>query len=159
MKSITPCLWFADNAEEAAKFYTSTFKNSKITAKTYYGKNMHLPEGTILTISMEISGQEFMILNGGPLDTFNHSISFYVPCKTQGEIDDIWDKILKAGGQEEQCGWIRDQYGVCWQIAPENAFDMITDKNPAKVQAYMDALMKMIKLDKAALEKAYKEAA
>ncbi len=156
MKTITPCLWFAKDAEEAAKFYMSTFKSSKITGKTYYTKNMHLPEGAILTITMEIMGQEFMILNGGPLDDFNHSISFIVPCKDQAEIDALWDKLGKEG-EIEQCGWVRDKYGVCWQVVPDNLSELIDGKNPSKFAAVMQAVMGMVKLDKAALEKACKE--
>jgi predicted 3-demethylubiquinone-9 3-methyltransferase (glyoxalase superfamily) len=159
MKKIVPCLWFAENGEEAANFYISLFKNSKIKDKTYYGKNMHLPEGTLLTVTLELFGQEFMLLNGGPLDPFNHSVSFMVPCESQAEIDEIWDKILKNGGEPEQCGWIRDKFGLCWQVYPAVMDQFMLDKNKEKVNAVMQEMMTMIKLDVKKLEDAYKKAA
>lgn len=159
MKTITPCLWFDGNAEEAVKFYTSIFKDGKILSTSYYGPGMHLPEGTILTVTFEIMGQEFMALNGGPEFKFDEAISLMIPCDTQEEIDYYWDKLTAAGGQPVQCGWLKDKYGLSWQVVPRIIEKHLNDKDQAKTNRVMKAVMGMVKLDIAEIEKAYKEAA
>jgi predicted 3-demethylubiquinone-9 3-methyltransferase (glyoxalase superfamily) len=157
MKTITPCLWFDGNAEEAVKFYTSVFKDGKILGTSYYGPGMHLPEGTILTITFEIMGQEFMALNGGPEFKFDEAISLMIPCDTQEEIDYYWDKLTAAGGQPVQCGWLKDKYGLSWQVVPRIIEKHLNDKDQAKTNRVMKAVMGMVKLDIAEIEKAYRE--
>lgn len=157
MKTITPCLWFDDNAEEAVKFYTSVFKNGKILSTSYYGPGMHLPEGTVLTVTFEIMGQEFMALNGGPEFKFDEAISLMIPCDTQEEIDYYWDKLTAAGGQPVQCGWLKDKYGLSWQVVPRIIEKHLNDKDQAKTNRVMKAVMGMVKLDIAEIEKAYRE--
>jgi predicted 3-demethylubiquinone-9 3-methyltransferase (glyoxalase superfamily) len=154
MQRIMPCLWFDSQAEEAAKFYISVFKNSKLGKTSYYGDGAPLPKGTALTVTFQLDGQEFMALNGGPVFKFNEAVSFVVNCETQEEVDDYWKK-LTDGGQEVQCGWLKDKYGVSWQIVPMAIAEMIGDKDPAKSSRVMQALMKMVKLDIAALRRAY----
>jgi predicted 3-demethylubiquinone-9 3-methyltransferase (glyoxalase superfamily) len=154
MQRITPCLWFDTQAEEAAKFYTSIFKNSKMGAVSYYGDGAPLPKGTVLTVKFTLDGQEFLALNGGPVFKFNEAVSFIVNCETQAEIDEYWDK-LTAGGQEVQCGWLKDKYGVSWQVAPTIMAKLITDTEPTKSGRVMQALMGMVKLDISALQAAY----
>ena len=145
---IAPCLWFDNQAEEAANFYTSVFGNSKIENISYYGKegfDIHgQKEGTVLTVDFQINGQHFTALNGGPLFKFNESISFQIFCETQEEIDDYWRK-LTAGGEESECGWLRDKYGVSWQITPSILPKLLND--PAKSERVMKALLQMKKLD------------
>jgi predicted 3-demethylubiquinone-9 3-methyltransferase (glyoxalase superfamily) len=153
MPKITPFLWFDNQAEEAARFYTSIFKDSKITAITRYGDAGPGPKDSVMTVAFEIAGQEFTALNGGPLYKFNESISFVVHCTTQAEVDEYWAK-LTAGGQEIQCGWLTDKYGLSWQITPTTLLDMLQDKDAAKVQRVMQAMFKMKKIDIAALEAA-----
>jgi predicted 3-demethylubiquinone-9 3-methyltransferase (glyoxalase superfamily) len=154
MQKITPCLWFDHEAEEAAKFYTSLFKNSKIIGITRYGEASAnasgQPKGSVLTVLFQLEGQEFMALNGGPVFTFSPAISLMVKCKTQKEIDRIWDK-LSADPAAEQCGWLKDRYGVSWQIVPEVLQKLIQDKDAKKTERMMAALMKMKKLDVATL--------
>ena len=157
MKTITPCLWFDDNAEEAVKFYTSVFKNGKILSTSYYGPGMHLPEGTVLTVTFEIMGQEFMALNGGPEFKFDEAISLMIPCDTQEEIDYYWDKLTAAGGQPVQCGWLKDKFGLSWQVVPRIIEKHLNDKDQAKTNRVMKAVMGMVKLDIAEIEKAYRE--
>jgi len=154
MQRITPCLWFDTQAEEAARFYTSVFTNSKIGNISYYSDGMPLPKGTVLTVTFTLDGQEFMALNGGPEFKFNEAVSFMVNCETQDEIDYYWDK-LTAGGQEVQCGWLKDRYGVSWQIVPAAIATMISGKDPARTSRVMQALMKMVKLDIGQLQQAY----
>lgn len=158
MKTITPCLWFDGNAKEAVQFYTSVFKDGKILNTSYYGPGMHLPEGTILTITFEIMGQEYMALNAGPEFKFNSAISLMVPCDTQKEIDYYWDKLTADGGQEVQCGWLTDKFGLSWQIVPRIIAKHLNDNNQAKTNNVMKAVMGMVKLDIAEIEKAYREA-
>jgi predicted 3-demethylubiquinone-9 3-methyltransferase (glyoxalase superfamily) len=153
-QKIVPFLWFDKNAEEAVKFYTSTFKNSKIGEIAYYGEGSPGPKGTIMTIVFEIEGQEFMALNGGPEFTFSQAISFYVKCKDQAEIDELWDK-LSVGGEIQQCGWLKDKYGIAWQIIPPILGEMLQDKDPKKAQRVMEAMLKMIKIDIQKLKDAY----
>lgn len=155
MQKITPCLWFDTNAEEAVKFYTSVFKNSNIGNIARYGKGMPLPEGTVLTIAFQLNGQQFTALNGGPKFKFTEAISFVVNCETQEELDSYWIK-LTDGGAEVQCGWLKDKYGMSWQIVPVVLGEMLKDKDPEKSARVMQAVMQMVKLDIEALKQAYK---
>ena len=158
MQKITPCLWFDNQAEEAANFYASIFHDSKIRYVARYGKAAAAaagkPEGSVMTVVFEIEGQEFMALNGGPLFTFTPAISLMVSCKTQKEMDALWEK-LSAGGEEGQCGWLKDKYGVSWQIVPKVLGKMMKDQDAEKTNCVMKALIQMKKLDVAALKKAY----
>ncbi len=150
---ITPFLWFDSQAEEAAKFYTSIFKNSKIETIARYGDEGPGPKGTVMTVGFEIEGQAFAALNGGPNFKFSEAISFVVNCETQEEIDYYWDQLL-AGGAAQQCGWLKDKYGVSWQIVPTMLPALLTDKDPAKSKRVMQAMMQMIKLDVGKLKQA-----
>jgi predicted 3-demethylubiquinone-9 3-methyltransferase (glyoxalase superfamily) len=155
---ITPCLWFDHQAEEAATFYVSIFKNSRIGAINRYskaGQEVHrMPPGSVLTVAFELDGQPFTALNGGPTFTFSEAISLQVSCETQQEIDYYWEK-LSAGGEIQQCGWLKDKYGLSWQVAPAVLPGMLKDHESAKAQRVMQALLQMKKLDIAALERAY----
>jgi len=155
IKPITPCLWFDNQAEEAALFYTSIFKDSKIDGISRYGKEgfeYHgQKEGTALTVSFQINGQPFTALNGGPVFTFNEAISFQVLCDTQEEIDDYWEK-LTYGGKEIECGWLKDKYGVCWQIVPTILPQLLLD--PLRAERVTKAYMQMVKFDIRLLEEA-----
>ncbi len=156
-QQITPCLWFDGNAEEAANFYVSVFKNSKITAILRYGnvgQEVHGgTPGAVLAIDFELDGQKFSGLNGGPQFKFSEAVSFQVPCKTQEEIDYYWSTLSK-GGQESECGWLRDKFGLSWQVVPRALLHLLMDKNRAKADRAMKAMLQMKKLDIAALEKA-----
>jgi predicted 3-demethylubiquinone-9 3-methyltransferase (glyoxalase superfamily) len=158
--AITPCLWFDDQAEAAAKFYTSIFRNSRIVNVARYGEAGHeihgKPAGTVMIVAFELDGQPFTALNGGPMFKFNEAISFQVTCETQAEADYYWEK-LSAGGDEQaqQCGWLKDQYGVSWQIVPRVLPEMISDPDAAKSQRAMAAMLQMKKLDIDALTRAY----
>ncbi|MBI4774687.1 MAG: VOC family protein [Deltaproteobacteria bacterium] len=158
MQKFTPCLWFDSNAEEAVRFYTSIFENSKITGIAPYGeagaKASGRPKGTAMTVGFRLEGQEFLALNGGPVFTFSPAISFIVNCETQEEVDDLWGK-LSEGGETEQCGWLRDKYGVSWQIVPRVLGEMMQNKDPRKSEKVMEALVQMNKIDIRTLEKAY----
>jgi predicted 3-demethylubiquinone-9 3-methyltransferase (glyoxalase superfamily) len=154
MQKITPFLWFDDNAEEAMNFYVSVFKNSKILTLTRYGKDGPLPEGTVFTISCELDGQEFSALNGGPLFTFSEAISFYVNCKSQQEVDDLWEK-LSEGGEKGRCGWLKDKYGLSWQVIPTVLIELMQDKDAEKARRVTAAMMQMNKIDIKALQEAY----
>jgi predicted 3-demethylubiquinone-9 3-methyltransferase (glyoxalase superfamily) len=154
-QKITPCLWFNGNAEEAVKFYTGVFKKSKKGKVSRYGKGAPMPEGTALTVMFRIEGQEFMALNGGPEFSFTEAISFVVNCKTQKEIDYYWEK-LSRGGNKVQCGWLKDKFGLSWQIVPEILEELITSKNAGKSSRVLQAIMKMKKLDIKKLQEAYK---
>jgi len=151
---ITPCLWFDRQAEEAAQFYTSVFKNSRIVKTVRYGEGAPLPAGTVLTIAFELDGQEFTALNGGPHFKFSPAVSFVVHCRTQQEVDEYWDKLCD-GGKPNQCGWLDDKFGVSWQIVPTVLPEMMADKDAARAQRVTQAMMKMVKLDIAQLEQAY----
>ena len=152
MPAITPFLWFESEAEEAAQFYTAIFPNAKITQITHYGEGMPRPKGSVMTVAFELDGAVFTALNGGKHDSFNDSISLVVHCKDQAEIDYYWEK-LTDGGREVACGWLKDRYGVSWQIVPANLSAFLSATQP-KVDAVMAAVMTMKKLDIAALEKA-----
>ena len=155
MQTIKPCLWFDTQALDAAKFYVSIFKNSKLGKVSYYGEGAPLPKGTVLTVTFQLNGQEFMALNGGPVFKFTEAVSFVVNCETQAEIDDYWKKLTADGGQEVQCGWLKDKYGLSWQIVPTALGQMMKDKDPAKTNRVMQALMQMVKLDINGLQQAY----
>jgi predicted 3-demethylubiquinone-9 3-methyltransferase (glyoxalase superfamily) len=158
MQSIKPCLWFDTRALEAAEFYISIFKNSKLGNVSYYGEGAPLPKGTVLVVNFQLNGQEFMALNGGPVFQFNEAISLVVNCETQREIDEYWERLTADGGQEVQCGWLKDKYGLSWQIVPTVLGKLMTDEDPAKTSRVMQALMKMIKLDVSELERAFRGA-
>ncbi|MCI0431723.1 MAG: VOC family protein, partial [Rhodospirillales bacterium] len=146
MQKITPFLWFDNNAEEAIDFYLSIFKNSRIVNMTRYGEAGPGPKGTVMTATFQLDGQEFVALNGGPQFTFSPAISFVVRCETQQEIDELWEK-LSAGGEKNKCGWLRDKYGLSWQIVPPVLIEMLSDKDPGKSQRVMKAMLQMDKLD------------
>ena len=154
---ITPCLWFDHQAEDAAHFYTSIFENSRIHGITRYDEESSRvagrPKGSVMTVAFELDGQEFTALNGGPDFTFTEAISLAVNCETQAEVDHFWDK-LSAGGQEVQCGWLRDRFGLCWQVTPADWNKMYSTKDKAKAQRVFTAMMGMVKLDVAGLERA-----
>jgi len=150
---ITPCLWFDDRGEEAANFYTSIFENSRILQVSHYGSAGPRPEGMVMTVNFELAGQEFIALNGGPEFTFDEAISFQVNCETQHEVDEFWTK-LSAGGEESQCGWLKDKFGVSWQIVPTMLDKLILDPDPEKAQRAMKAMLGMKKLDIAELQRA-----
>lgn len=157
---IAPCLWFADAAEDAARFYTSIFKDSKILLVTRYGeagKEIHgRPPGSVLTVEFELAGQTFTALNGGPIFTFNEAISLQVYCADQAELDYFWERLTDGGDPKaQQCGWLKDKFGVPWQIVPVEWFDMVRDPDQAKVERAMTAMFQMKKLDIAALRKAF----
>jgi len=154
MQKITPFLWFDGRAEEAAKFYTSIFNDSKITKVTRYGAAGPGAAGSVMSVVFELEGQEFYALNGGPQFTFSPAISLFVRCETQAEIDALWEK-LSAGGTKLHCGWLTDKFGVTWQVVPQALGRMLQDEDPAKSQAVMRAMMKMDKFDIAALEDAH----
>ena len=143
-QTITPFLWFDKSAEEAAAFYTSVFKNSRVTDTSRYGEGAPMPKGTVMTVSFELDGQKFMALNGGPHYTINEAISFVVNCDTQAEIDEYWEKLTSKGGQAVQWGWLKDRFGVSWQIVPTVLSELVKGPNGGKV---MKALMGMVKLD------------
>ena len=162
MQKITPCLWFDSNAEEAVNFYTSIFKNSKIGNISRYGEagyEIHgKPAGTVLTIEFELNGQAFTALNGGPIFKFNEAISFQVNCESQEEVDYYWEKLSEGGDEKaQQCGWLKDKYGLSWQVVPTVLVKMLQDKDPKKSERVMTALLQMKKLDIAKLKRAYEK--
>jgi len=162
MQKIIPCLWFDDKAEEAAKFYASIFKNSKIGDVSRYGKEGYefhgKEDGMVMTVDFEIEGQKYVALNGGPIFKFNEAISFQVHCETQKEVDYYWEKLSEGDDEKaQQCGWLKDKYGVSWQIVPVVLTKMIQDKDAEKSQKVMKALLQMRKLDIKTLTQAYEE--
>jgi predicted 3-demethylubiquinone-9 3-methyltransferase (glyoxalase superfamily) len=154
MQRITPFLWFDGNAEEAMNFYASIFKNSKILGITRYGDAGPGPKGSVMTVHAKLDGQEIIGLNGGPHFKFTEAVSFSVDCKTQEEVDEYWEK-LSAGGEQGPCGWLKDKYGLSWQVSPTGLSRMLSDPDPKKSKRVMEAMLKMKKIDIAALEKAY----
>ena len=154
MQKISPCLWFDSNAEEAMKFYMSIFKNSKLIETAYYGEGAPLPAGTLLTATFQIEGQTFMVLNGGPMFKFTEAISFSIDVQSQDELDYYWDKLLE-GGIKQQCGWLKDKYGLSWQIVPSILGKLMGDKDPVKAGRVMQAMLKMEKIIIKDLERAY----
>ena len=159
-QKITPCLWFDRQAEEAARFYTAIFPNSRTTAVSHYGeagREVHgMPAGTVMTVAFELDGQGFTALNGGPVFKFNEAISFQIDCETQKDVDYYWEK-LSAGGdpKAQQCGWLKDRYGVSWQVVPRILLEMLKDPDHARSQRVMQAMLQMKKIDIAELERAY----
>jgi predicted 3-demethylubiquinone-9 3-methyltransferase (glyoxalase superfamily) len=151
MQKITTCLWFDDRAEEAVNFYTSVFKNSKIGSTSRYdeasSKAAGRPAGSVLTMTFELEDRQFMALNGGPIFKFNESVSLVVNCEDQKEIDYYWDKLISGGGQESMCGWLKDKFGLSWQIVPTELGKLMSSKEPGKSQRVMAALLQMKKLD------------
>jgi predicted 3-demethylubiquinone-9 3-methyltransferase (glyoxalase superfamily) len=160
MQKITPFLWFDDKAEQAATFYTSIFKNSKIVNIARYGdagaEVSGRPKGTVMTVAFQLEGQEFVALNGGPQFKFTEAISFVVNCQTQQEVDEYWEK-LSDGGQEVQCGWLKDKYGLSWQIVPTILSEMLSDPDPKKAEKVMKAMLQMKKIDIKGLKQAYEQ--
>jgi predicted 3-demethylubiquinone-9 3-methyltransferase (glyoxalase superfamily) len=154
MQKITPFLWFDHEAEEAMHFYASIFKNSKINKAVRYGDAGPGPKGTVMTADFEIEGQTFTALNGGPLFKFNESVSFVVNCETQAEVNELWEK-LSAGGKTSQCGWLKDKFGLSWQIVPTVLPELLSDPDPVKSQRVMRAMLQMTKIDIAKLKEAY----
>ena len=161
MQKITPFLWFDGQAEQAAKFYTSIFKNSTVGKILRYGEEVAKvsesgrPVGSVLTIEFELDGQKFVALNGGPQFKFNESVSFAVNCGTQEEVDYFWEKLTSDGGEESACGWLKDKFGVSWQITPTILIDMLHDKDSEKSERVMKAMLQMQKIDIAKLKSAY----
>jgi predicted 3-demethylubiquinone-9 3-methyltransferase (glyoxalase superfamily) len=159
MKQITPCLWFDSQAEEAARFYVSIFKNSKVLGVSRYtraGQEIHKRSpGSVMTVDFELDGQRFTALNGGPVFTFNEAVSFQVHCKAQEEIDYYWEKLSQGGDPNaQQCGWLKDKYGLSWQVVPEALLDVWKDHESPEAQRAMDAMLRMKKLDIRELERA-----
>jgi predicted 3-demethylubiquinone-9 3-methyltransferase (glyoxalase superfamily) len=157
MQKITPFLWFDNNAEEAVNLYTSLFKDSKIVSVARYGEEGPGPKGTVMTIAFQLEGQEFLALNGGPVFTFTEAISFFVNCETQQEVDYLWEK-LSEGGKKDRCGWLKDKYGISWQIVPTILGKLMQDKDPEKSRKVTQAMLQMDKLDIAKLMQAYEQA-
>ncbi len=162
MQSISPCLWFDDQAEEAVECYTAIFRNSKIVNVSRYGeagREIHgKPAGTVMTVAFELDGQAFTALNGGPLFKFNEAVSFQVNCETQEEVDYYWEKLSEGGDERaQQCGWLKDRFGVSWQIVPAALSAMLQDKDAEKSGRVMEALLKMKKIDISGLRRAFEQ--
>ena len=152
MQKITPFLWFNDRAEEATNFYVSIFKNSKVTRVTRNGSNGPGPKGSVMSTTFQLDGQEFFALNGGPVFQFTPAVSFFINCETQAEIDELWEK-LSAGGKQDRCGWLKDKFGLSWQVIPSVLGKLLQD--PAKGKSVMQAMLQMNKLDIKGLQQAY----
>ena len=156
MQKITPFLWFDGKAEEAAKFYVSIFKNSKILSVSRYGEAGPGPKGTVMVVKFQLDGQEFLALNGGPQFTFSPAVSLVANCETQAEVDEMWEK-LSAGGKKQNCGWLTDKYGLSWQVVPTLVGELMQDKDTEKTKRVMQAIMGMNKLEIAGLKRAYEQ--
>jgi predicted 3-demethylubiquinone-9 3-methyltransferase (glyoxalase superfamily) len=156
MQKITPFLWFDDQAEEAATFYVSVFDNSRIVSVSRYGEAGPGPEGAVMTVTFQLDGQEFTALNGGPVFQFSEAVSFFVHCESQAEVDELWER-LSEGGEKGQCGWLKDKYGVSWQIVPTVLGEMLSDPDPERARRVNEAMLTMTKLDIPALRQAYEE--
>ena len=154
MQKIIPFLWFDNQAEEAAHFYTSLFPNSRVLNVSHYGESMPQPTGTVMIVTFVLNGQEYMALNGGPYFPFSEAFSMYVNCETQAEVDDLWEK-LSEGGEKSQCGWLKDKFGLSWQIVPTVLGELMQDPDKEKTQRVSEALLKMTKLDIKTLKDAY----
>lgn len=154
MQKITPFLWFDGKAEEAMNFYVSIFKNSKVANVTRCGDGGPGPKGTVMSATFQLDGQEFFALNGGPMFTFSPAVSFFVKCETQQEVDELWEK-LSEGGEKQRCGWLKDKYGLSWQIIPNALGEMLQDKDAAKSKRVMQAMCQMSKIDIKGLKQAY----
>ncbi len=157
MQKITPFLWFDNQAEEAINLYVSVFKNSKILSVSHYGEAGPGPAGAVMTATFQLEGQEFMALNGGPDHKFTEAISLFVDCKTQAEVDELWEK-LSEGGEQGPCGWLKDRFGLSWQIVPSILGELLDDPDPVKSQRVMQAMLQMSKIDIADLKAAYEQA-
>ena len=157
MQKITPFLWYAKEAEEAAAFYAATFPESRVVrVTTMQSDSPSGPRGSVKVVEFVLFGRSFTAMSAGPLDPFNHAISFVVSCDDQAEVDRYWNALLANGGSPEECGWLKDRYGLSWQIVPKILFEMMADPDPAKSKRASDAMMKMVKLDIAKLEAAYR---
>jgi predicted 3-demethylubiquinone-9 3-methyltransferase (glyoxalase superfamily) len=154
MPTLTPCLWFDTQAEEAASYYVSVFKNSRIVSTSHYGEAGPREAGMVLTVQFELDGQPFTALNGGPEFTFSEAISLLIECEDQAELDRYWDRFVADGGEEGPCGWVKDRYGLSWQVVPAGIDELFGDDDPARAQRAMEAMFKMRKLDIAALRAA-----
>jgi predicted 3-demethylubiquinone-9 3-methyltransferase (glyoxalase superfamily) len=156
MQKITPFLWFDNQAEEAANFYVSLFKNSKVgdIMRSVDEASSGRPEGSVLVVDFQLEGQDFAAINGGPNFKFTEAVSFVVNCESQEEVDYFWDKLIEGGGQESQCGWLKDKYGLSWQITPTILLELIKDKDSAKAKRVFEAMLKMKKIDIATLKQA-----
>lgn len=157
MQKITPCLWFDNNAEEAVNFYVSLFKNAKIDSVARYPEGAPGLAGSVMTMTFQLDGQHFMVLNGGPDFKFTEAISLFVNCENQQEVDELWEK-LSQGGEKSQCGWLKDKFGLSWQIVPTVLGELMSDPDPVKSQRVMQAMLQMTKLDIKALQDAYAQA-
>lgn len=155
-QKITPFLWFDDNAEEAANFYVSIFKNSEVLSVNHYGDAQPGAEGSVMTISFRLDGQEFIALNGGPHFKFTEAISFFIDCESQEEVDELWEK-LSEGGETSQCGWLKDKFGLSWQVVPSALGEMLQDPDRERVNRVMQAMLQMTKIDIAKLRQAYEQ--
>ena len=153
-QKITPNLWFDGEAEQAAEFYCSIFHNSRITGKTHYPEGSPGEAGTVMTVEWELDGQRFVGINGGPKFKFDEAVSFEISCKDQAEVDYFWERLLADGGNESQCGWLKDRFGLSWQVVPEGMDEVFADADPERAQRAMQAMLKMVKLDIAALRAA-----
>src|SRR6266850_4653744 len=156
MQKITPFLWFDGQAEEAMNFYVSIFKNSKVIHVSRYGEAGPGPKGTVMSATFQLEGQQFMALNGGPLFKFTEAISLFVSCETQEEVDDLWNKLTAGGGAPSQCGWLKDKFGLSWQIIPTALIEMLADKDPEKSKRAMEAMLGMTKIDINRLREAHR---
>ena len=155
-QKVSTCLWFDRNAESVVNFYVSLFEDSRITSISHYGKGAPMPEGTILTVTFDLAGTEFMALNGGPQFPFTEASSMVVYCDSQVEIDRLWSALTADGGKEVQCGWLKDKFGLSWQIVPARMREMLRDADQVRLDRVMNEVMKMVKLNIARLESAYK---
>jgi predicted 3-demethylubiquinone-9 3-methyltransferase (glyoxalase superfamily) len=155
IQKITPFLWFNQEAEEAANLYVSLFQDSKVLGVTRYGDAGPGPKGSAMTVEFQLAGQKFTALNGGPVFKFTEAISLFVTCDSQEEVDSLWSRLTANGGQESQCGWLKDRYGLSWQIVPSRFMELMRDSDPKKTQRVMQAMLKMKKFDVARLEEAY----
>lgn len=154
VSKITPCLWFPGNAADAIAHYTSIFPDSKVHDTSHYGKGMRLSEGEVLTITFELAGQRFLAINAEPLFPFTEAISLMISCETQAEIDHYWEKLLSGGGSPQRCGWLKDKFGLSWQVVPANLKDLMDSRSPGAAGRVMTALLSMVKPDIAALQRA-----
>ncbi|MFD6857386.1 VOC family protein [Rhodococcus sp. NPDC060090] len=157
MPALTPCLWFDMNAQEAAEFYTTVFPNSKVLSTSYYPEGTPLPAGTVLTVEFELGGSRFTGLNGGPQFQFTEAVSFQIDCGGQDEVDHYWNSLIADGGEESQCGWCKDRFGVSWQVVPRRLFELLADPDRNVAQRVSDVLMKMQKIEIALLEEAARD--
>ena len=154
MRQITPFLWFDNQAEEAARFYISVFKNSRLGEMMRYGETGPGPAGSVMTVAFTLDGQDFIALNGGPHFKYTEAISFFIPCDSQAEVDELWEK-LSEGGEKSRCGWLKDRFGVSWQVVPTVLKDLLWDKDPQKSRRVMEAMLQMDKLDIERLKQAH----